>query len=124
MRFTKEQKIKMGENVDRIKAYIQTLQPQICDTITVDFGELKSYRFETERECHIYVDRDEIRGRIGGLQINFERESSSSSSSADVYNWLQYTWQLIENWQYIKRKLLEEIEKRKAIIEMIENFKV
>ena len=123
MRFTKEQKIKMGENVDKIKAYIQTLQPQICDIITVDFGELKSYRFETERECHIYVDRDEIRGRIGGLQISFERQSNSSSS-ADVYNWLQYTWQLIESWQYIKRALLKEIEKRKAIIETIENFEV
>lgn len=123
MRFTSEEKQKMGECVDKIKAYIALLQPKIRDTIQVDFGEYKTYYFDRERECKIYIDGEDIWGRIGGLRISFEPQKNSSVSS-DVYNWLSYTVQLIENWPYIKQEILNEIENRECVLNKINNFEV
>ena len=123
MMYTKEQKQKICENVDKIKAYIQTVQPQIRGWITVDFGDVKYYGDGPECECHLTVHPDEIYGRIGGLRIVFDWDEGSSLS-ASVYRWFDYTIQLIENWQYIKKTLLEEIAKQQATIDAILNFEV
>lgn len=123
MMYTQEQKQKICENVDKIKAYIQTLQPQLREWITIDFGEEKDYGWTREKECHLTVYEDEICGRIGGLKIVFDWDEGSSLS-ASVYRWFDYTIQLIENWQYIKKTLLEEIAKQQAIIDTINDFEI
>lgn len=124
MIYTQDQKKKIWENVDKIKAFIQTLQPQVLDRIAIDFGEMQTYRmFEREHECHLYVYRDSISGRIGGLPIAFEREESKSVSS-NVYDYIDYTVKLIQNWSFIKGQLQAEIEKQHAAISAINNFEV
>ena len=123
MMYTMEEKQKIRENVNAIMAYIQTLQPGLRDRITIDFGEIKTYGWERERECHLTVYPDEICGRIGGLRIVFS-DDEGSSLCASVYRWFEYTIQLIQNWPEIKRQLIAEIEKQKKKLEDIKYFEV
>lgn len=124
MLYSKEEKQKIYDAIDQIKAYITTLQPQIRDKITIDFGPIETYaNYERESAYHLYVYPDDISGRIGGLGISFAKKKNSSTSST-VYVWLDYTVALIENWPHIKKTLLNEIVKQNATIAAINSFKI
>lgn len=124
MLYSKEEKQKIYDAIDQIKAYITTLQPQIRNKITIDFGPIEIYaNYEREPAYHLYVYPDDISGRSGGLRISFTKEENSSTSST-VYVWLDYTVALIKNWPHIKKTLLDEIAKQNATIAVINNFKI
>ena len=124
MLYSKEEKQKIYDAIDQIKAYITTLQPQIRDKITIDFGPIETYaNHERESAYHLYVYQDDIFGRSGGLGISFAKKKNSSTSST-VYVWLDYTVALIENWPHIKKTLLNEIAKQNATIAAINSFKI
>ena len=124
MLYSKEEKQKIYDAIDQIKAYITTLQPQIRDRITIDFGPIETYaNYERESAYHLYVYPDDISGRSGGLGISFAKKKDSSTSST-VYVWLDYTVALIKNWPHIKKTLLDEIAKQNATIAAINNFKI
>ena len=124
MLYSKEEKQKIYDAINQIKAYITTLQPQIRDRITIDFGPIETYaNYERESAYHLYVYPDDISGRSGGLGISFTKEENSSTSST-VYVWLDYTVSLIKNWPHIKKTLLDEVAKQNATIAAINNFKI
>lgn len=124
MLYSKEEKQKIYDAINQIKAYITTLQPQIRDRITIDFGPIETYaNYERESAYHLYVYPDDISGRSGGLGISFTKEENSSTSST-VYVWLDYTVALIKNWPHIKKTLLDEIAKQNATIAAINSFKI
>lgn len=124
MKYSQEEKQKIYNAVDQIKDYIATLQPEIREYITIDFGPMETYGYERECAYHISVHPDEITGRSGRLGIDFTNEVKSSSRRASVYTWLDYTVALIKNWPHIKKTLLDEIAKQNATIAAINNFKI
>lgn len=125
MLYTQEEKEKIYENLDRIKECLEMLQPRVRDKITVDFGEMKTYaNYDREREYHLYLYKDAIRGRVGGLGLDYTRERVSSSTRSTVYQHLDYAVALITNWQYIKRTILNKIEEQNETIAAINSFEV
>lgn len=125
MLYTQEEKNKIHENLDKIKEYLETLQPKIRDRITVDFGAIKTYAYgDREREFHIFVEKDNIFGRTGGLCLEYTKEPIRSSTTASVYNWLEYAVALIQNWQFIKREILSKIAEQNETISAISNFEI
>lgn len=125
MMYTPEEKNKIHENLDKIKEYLETLQPKIRDRITVDFGKMCTYaNFDRERKFHLYVDKDKICGRSGGLGMEYTRESISSSTRASIYNHLDYAVELIQNWQSIKMEINTKIAQQNTTIAAINNFEI
>lgn len=125
MLYTQEEKEKIYENLDRIKECLEMLQPRVRDKITVDFGEMKTYaNYDREREYHLYLYKDAIRSRVGGLGLDYTRERVSSSTRSTVYQHLDYAVALITNWQYIKRTILSKIEEQNETIAAINSFEV
>ena len=125
MTYTQEEKNKIYSILDTIKEYLQTLQPQIRSEITVDFGKMKTYaNFDKEREFHLYIDKDEICGRSGGLYMTYERERVSSSTQSSIYAHFDYTTELIQNWQFIKKEILDKIALQNTTILAINNFEI
>lgn len=125
MMYTQEEKHKIYDNLDKIKAYLETLQSNIRDRITIDFGEMCTYaNFDRERKFHLYVDKDEINGRSGGLYMEYTKERISSSTRASIYNHLDYAVELIQNWQSIKREINTKITQQNEALAAINNFEV
>lgn len=125
MTYTQEEKNKIYGILDTIKAYLQTLQPQIRSRITVDFGEMKTYaNFDREKQFHLSISKDDISGRSGGLYMAYEREIPSSSTKASIYDHLDYATELIQSWQSIKREILDKIASQNATIVAINNFEI
>ena len=125
MMYTQEEKNKIHENLDKINAYLETLQPKIRDRITVDFGEMKTYMYgDREREFHISIDNRSISGRSGGLGMDYTRESASSSTRASIYSHLDYAVALIQHWQHIKMEINTRIVQQNTAIAAINNFEV
>lgn len=125
MMYTQEEKNKIYDNLDKIKAYLETLQPKIRDKITIDFGEMKTYaNFDREREFHLSVDKDTISGRSGGLGMEYTRERISSSTRASIYDHFDYAVALIQNWQSIKMEINTKIAQQNEALAAINNFEV
>lgn len=125
MMYTKEEKEKIYANIDKIKAYLDEVRPNLRQGVTVDFGPIKTYAdYSREPAFHITVDKDEIRGRSGGLYIEYGREATRTSTSATVYDRLEYAVALIQNWQTIKATVHTAIQNQKQTLADIDNFEI
>lgn len=125
MMYTQEEKNKIHDNLDKIKEYLETLQPQIRERITIDFGEFKTYvNGDREKEFHLSVDKENISGRSGGLYMEYAREHTSSSTSASIYSRLDYAVALIQNWHHVKMEINTRIAQQNTTIAAINNFEV
>lgn len=125
MMYTQEEKEKIRESLDKIKAYLESLQPQVRDRITVDFGPMKTYaNWDREQAYHLTLYSDDICARTGGLGLSFTREDISSSTRSTVYNQFDFAVSLIENWHTIKNRILSEIESQRTRISSIHNFEI
>ena len=125
MMYTAEEKAKIHDNLDKIKIYLQTLQPQIRDRITIDFGNMKTYaNYDREREFHLTVGKNEICGRSGGLYMEYTRESIRSSTAASIYDHLDYAVELMNSWKSIKSEILSQIDEQNKSILVINNFEI
>jgi hypothetical protein len=123
--YTTEERTKIHENLDKIKEYLDGLRPNVRDAITVDFGPMKTYaNFDRELAYHITIDRDEIRGRSGGLVLDYTREDVSSSTRSTVYQRLDYAVALIQNWYTIKETINTALQDQKQKLEDINNFEI
>ena len=125
MLYTPSEKEKIRENLDKIKEYLESLQPQIRDKITVDFGPMKTYADWTrEQAYHLYIYSDDITARTGGLWMSFKREDIRSSTKSTVYDQFDFAVALIENWHKINRFILNEIDSQRASVNSIHNFEI
>lgn len=125
MMYTNEERAKIYENLDKIKEYLDGLRPDVRDAITVDFGPMKTYaNFDREQAYHITIDRDEIRGRSGGLVLDYTREDVSSSTRSTVYQRLEYAVALIQNWFTIKATVNTALQAQKQKLDAINNFEI
>ena len=125
MMYTKEEKEKIYENLDKIKAYLEALQPKIRNRIEIDFGPMKTYaNWDREKAYHLYISNENISGRSGGLGLDYEREYVGSSTRATVYDQLDYATTLISDWSDIKRQINAELINQQRTINAINNFEI
>ena len=124
MKYTNEERAKIYENLDKIKAYLDELRPNVRESITVDFGPIKTYaNFEREQAYHITVDKNEIRGRSGGLVFDFSNANKGTYETS-AYTRLDYAVALIQNWGYVKSTVNTEIQNQKKMLDDINNFEI
>lgn len=124
MKYSQEEKMKIHNAIDQIKAYIATIQPQIRKNIIIDFGPMEQYQYERERKYHLYIYPDGLSGRIGGLGIEFDKDAESASVITTAYRELEYTVALMQNWKNIKSQILNAIAEQNATIAAINNFEI
>lgn len=125
MIYTQAEKEKIYDNLDKIKAFLESLQPQIRSSITIDFGQMQTYAgWDREREFHLTVDKDSISGRSGGLGLDYARECIDSSTRSTVYSHFDYAVALMQNWRDIKHQILVAIEDQNRTIKVINNFEL
>lgn len=124
MKYSQEEKIKIYNAIDQIKAYIATIQPQIRENITIDFGPMEQYQYERERKYHLYIYDNDVSGRIGGLGIEFDKDLKLGSTRTTIYKELEYTVALMQNWANIKSQILDAIAEQNATIAVINNFEI
>ena len=125
MKYTQAEKERIYANLDAIKAYIEReIQPRITSQVTVDFGETKSYAdWSREKEFHIYVYPEGIRGRIGGLGISFEKNPADKYEPT-AYKHLDFAVGLIREWQSVKAILITAVQNEAETRNAINNFEV
>ena len=125
MLYTQEEKNKIHENLDKIKEYIEALQPKIRGRITIDFGPMKTYaNWDREKAFHLYIEKNNICGRTGGLGLDYAREYVGSSTRSTIYSQYDYAVDLIQNWHNIKSQIIAEIENQNSMISAINDFEV
>ena len=125
MMYTKEEKEKIYENLDKIKAYLEALQPKIRNRIEIDFGPMKTYaNWDREKAYHLYISNENISGRSGGLGLDYEREYTGSSTRSTVYGQLDYAATLISDWSDIKGEINAELINQQRTINAINNFEI
>lgn len=125
MMYTREEKAKIHENLDKIKAYLEEMCPQLRDKVTVDFGPVKTYaNFDREKAYHITVSKDGVYGRTGGLGIDFDKTDKGSSTRATAYEQLDYAVSLIQNWSIVKSTVNNAIKNQKQMLADIDNFEI
>lgn len=123
MTYTQAEKEKIYANLDAIKVYIEReIQPHITSKVTVDFGQVKSYAdWSREKEFHIYVYPEGMRGRIGGLCISFEKNPKDEYEPT-AYKHLDFAVGLLEEWQSIKATLHTSVQNEANTRARINNF--
>ena len=125
MLYTSEEKEKIRENLDKIKEYLEGLQPQVRDKITIDFGPIETYAdWSRENKYHLTLWSDNITARTGGLWMSFTREDIRSSTKSTVYEQFDFAVALIENWQKVKRFILAEMDSQRTSVNSIHNFEI
>lgn len=125
MMYTNEERAKIHENLDKIKEYLDEVRPNLRESVTVDFGPMKTYaNFEREKAYHITVDKNEIYGRSGGLTLEYDKNAESTSLSSTVYQRLDYAVALIQNWPTVKATVNTAIQNQKQMLSDINNFEI
>lgn len=125
MKYTAEEREKIYANLDAIKAYIEReIQSKITSKIQVNFGEVKSYLdWSREKEFHLYVYPEGIRGRIGNLGISFEK-NPEDKYEATAYKHIEYAVGLLREWYNIKATLHTAVANENETRNMINNFHI
>lgn len=123
MLYTKQEQEKIHSNLDKIKAYIETMQPRIRDEVYINFGPTRTYVDGTkEKAFHITITRDDITCRTGDLCFDFCKKNGTRETTA--YSRYDYAVSLIENWLHVKICLGTQIQNQERLIELINNFEI
>lgn len=137
MLFTKQEyETILKEQGKSIEQYIQTeIQPYMVEEIEIPFGDIVHrgrYDEIKEHEFTLYVRKDEIYGRCGGLTIYFDLPEyfKGTCGCIDVYNDFghggSFLYNLCLNWKrVIKPTLFTQIDAQKRSREaVLKNFEV
>ena len=96
--------------------------------IFAEFGELKRYPYQYEREYEfkfVVYENGEVIFHTGGLCLPFkERDTVRNPERETVSGSWMYAKDLILNWQTVKRKLFEKLAEQQAEDNAILQFTV
>lgn len=133
MEFSQQEKDLIKENAQKIKTYLETeIAPYLSKTIRIKFdGEYTSPRtFNTTSTyvLNIYAKGDEfhwtdIDGNATDLKCALTTKFGAPDDLCSTLS-REGTYTLIKKWKYIKKMLLNEVDKYKKSIDMLEHFKV
>ena len=124
MTYSKEEKEKIHENLDKIKLYLDCIRQDLRDSVTVDFGPMKTYaNYSRELAYHITVSKDGISCRSGGLGFDFD-DPFKSAFRATAYSQFDFAVALIQNWFTVKSTVNNAIKEQQRMFECINNFEI
>ena len=122
--YSKEEREKIHSNLDKIKAYLDDIRPNLRERVTVDFGPVKTYADWTrEQAYHITVSKDGISCRAGGLGFDFSK-AEFNCYNATAYSQMDYAVALIQNWHTVKSTVNTAIQNQKNTLNCIHNFEI
>lgn len=124
MMYTNEERQKIHENLDKIKAYLDELRPKLREEVTVDFGPITTYaNYTREKAYHITISKDGISCREGGLGYDFSKAEKSSWNTT-AYTRMDFAVALIQNWFTVKNTVNTAIQTQNMMLEAINNFEI
>ena len=125
----KEYKDILKPQAKAIEEFIKNeIQPYLTKEIEIPFGNIVHrgrYNEVKEHEFTLYVRKDKVFGKIGGLTVYFDIPEyfKNTCCCIDIYNDYRYGGSFIYNlclrWQSIKHKLLSEIDSQKRSRDMV-----
>ena len=125
MMYTNEERVIIHKNLDKIKRYLDGIRHNLRETVTVDFGPMKTYaNFNREKAYHITVGKNELSGRTGGLALDYDINGGKGSLTSTVYAQLDYAVALIQNWYTVKAVVNTAIQNQKQMLSDINNFEI
>lgn len=135
MKYTeKEYEEILKPNAKAIEEFIiKEIQPNLIEGIEIPFGDIV-YRGRCgeirEKKYMLYVEKDKMFGRCGGLTIyfNIPNRLKEAYFCIDIYNdWYcggEFIYSLCSEWKTIKSKLLEitnmQKQNRDKVLKMFE----
>jgi hypothetical protein len=125
MKFAKEQVEKLHNNGRAMEVYIKTeIMPYLKDEVKVDFGDMVTrgrYGEIKEKNYKLYVSKDEVWCKQGGLGIMFDIKDYQRGVCGWIDLWskedgwaLDCLYNLSLNWASIKAKLNDYVKEQKA----------
>lgn len=124
MMYSKEEKEKIHENLDKIKLYLDCIRQDLREEVTIDFGPMKTYaNYSREQAYHITVSKDGISCRSGGLGFDFD-DSFKSAYRVTLYTQFDFAVALIQNWFTVKSTVNNAIKEQQRMFECINNFEI
>lgn len=131
MVYSKEEKEIIMEGLKSIQNWIETeIQPNLKESIVVDFGDYVKRGAVREREYRLAVRKDEIAGSIGDLSLLFDIKDWQKGVCGWINIWegdyyaISFGATLMTWWPTVKRMLLDSIYEQKKQSDCIMNFKV
>lgn len=130
MLYTNEEYEMLKSNTKAIENYLRSLMPNLRDTIRVTFGEMTTRgRYGEIREPYyeLVIKKDYLIGWAGFLKFEFSESAVDWSGGTSVYSkgsGSNFMASLINEWQIIKREILDSIQQQEAYVSAIKNFKL
>ena len=131
MIYTDEELAILRENTKQIENYLHGLQPQIRESIHIEFGDTVVRRGAYgcrayEREFDLWVGKDSVFGGSGGLRYSFEPLEEYRCGLIDLYNDRgfggKYMAALCCNWRSIKGEITNQIANQISRVASIRSF--
>lgn len=128
MKYTENEIQQIRANIKKIEQYLTAeILPQITESIYIDFSEIQ-YRPDGSSFKHTYalfIDNTSKPIFISSaLWVVLDEHTEDTSTSVNAYTNWRYTVKLLEEWQTVKHKLHEEINKRNAKKSALLNFQI
>ena len=124
MTYSKEEKEKIHNNLDKIMLYLDGIRQDLREEVTIDFGPVKTYAdWSKEKAYHITVSKDGISCRSGGLGFDFI-DPFKSAYRVTAYSQLDFAVALIQNWFTVKSTVNNAIKEQQRMFDCINNFEV
>lgn len=124
MKYSNEEKEKIYSNLDKIKNYLDSIRHNLRDSVTIDFGPMKTYaNFNREQAYHLTVSKDDVSCRSGGLGFDFDNPARSAFRTT-AYTQIDFAVSLIQNWFTVKSTVNNAIKEQERMIADINNFEV
>ena len=130
MLYTNEEYEMLKSNTKAIENYLRNIMPNLRDGIRIPFGKMTTrgrYGEIKEPYYELVIKKDYLIGWAGCLKFEFSESAANQSSCTSVYSkgfGSEFMASLINEWQIIKRKVIDSIQQQEAYVSAIKNFKL
>ena len=133
MEFSQQEKELIKENAQKIKTYLETeIAPYLSKTIRIKFGgeytSPRTFNTTSTYVLNIYAKGDEYlwtdyEGNSTPLKCSLTTKFGAPDDLCATLS-REGTYTLIKEWKNIKNMLLNEVDKYKKSIDMLEHFEI
>ena len=133
MEFSQQEKDLIKENAQKIKTYLETeIAPYLSKTIRIKFGgeytSPKTFNTTSTYVLNIYAEGEEfhlldIDGNTTALKCSLTTKVGAPDDLCTSHS-REGAYALIKDWKAIKNQLLNEVDRYKKSIDMLERFEI
>ena len=133
MEFSQQEKDLIKENAQKIKTYLETeIAPYLSKTIRIKFGgeytPPKTFSTTSTYSLNIYAKGDEfhwrdIDGNVTALKCSLTTKFGEPDDLCTNHS-REGAYALIKYWNSINSQLLNEVDRYKKSIDMLERFEI